>query len=140
MSNVTWLADPSRGVRSPTMDEVNLDVSTPVGADYSTIRFSAEAMDVLAAQLQSVAGLPVVINAPPTVRYNITRDSKDRLLVHLLNYTEQVYNTINISGQVEHASVELFSPDRPLPNLDRRDRKSIRLSNVPRYVVVRLSV
>ena len=76
---------------------------------------------------------------PDTVKYNVTRDKQGRLIVHLINYADSPCEALTIAGEFEPESAELFSPDQPAPQVERKHGNVITTSNVLRYAVVRFN-
>ncbi len=61
---------------------------------------------------------PVAVAAPPGVLYNFVEQPKDgRVIVHLLNYTLQPVQSIQVKVQGEYDGARLLTPDSPRDSL-----------------------
>ena len=83
--------------------------------------------------------MPVEIHSPETVKYNVTRDQEGRLIVHLINYADSPCEAVTITGEFESESADLFSPEKPGPQIENQPGQAIKISNLLRYAVVRLA-
>lgn len=137
LPNVEWLDDPA-AVASGQEDHA-IDGVEP-WPDSLEKSFSHEAADRLATHLRPLVRTPINVDAPSTVRYNLTRDARGRLLLHLLNYADVSCDAVTITGDFDTESVELFSPDDPGPKTAKLDQSALAVTNIVRYTVVRMGI
>ena len=71
--------------------------------------------DDLAGALRAASGkLPVRVEAPPGVLYNVTRQERDgRLIVHLANYLPHPAGGVTVTADKRYGRVRLLTPDSP---------------------------
>ena len=135
LENVTWIDDSALKLEG---HKCNLP-SIHMPAGLSRLCFSSEPAKKLLEQLRSAAAVPVEIHSPETVKYNVTRDQEGRLIVHLINYADSPCEAVTITGEFESESADLFSPEKPGPQIENQPGQAIKISNLLRYAVVRLA-
>ncbi|HLJ17237.1 MAG TPA: glycoside hydrolase family 66 protein [Bryobacteraceae bacterium] len=82
-----------------------------VGSGTATYFERLPSIDELAAALRTASGAaPVRFEAPPSILYNVTEQGKRRL-VHVLNYTLQPIEHLDLQVDGDYKSARLLSPD-----------------------------
>lgn len=138
LSNVIWLEDPSslfqfsqKAGRHPNIFDQSYE--------HPEEMLDPALVERLAMALHDTAPPPVSIKCPDCVLFHLTCDTKGSLLIHFLNYHDELRPAVEVSWTLPRTcKVEWFSPDSAYRESEPADASSIRIPHLLNYGVLRL--